>query len=137
MTNDNLLGGETTHAVAEDIDLFDAEVLHEGGNVVGQLLVGEWAIDISRAAVALHFESDYLPRLGQGRHQRPEHVDGPEGPVENDERYAATAMNLVVHPQPVDRRVAGFNRRWICDGRGIGRLCAGPIYRQVGRRESK
>jgi hypothetical protein len=74
------------------------------GGIVGQLLVGERAIDIGGVPVPLHLGNDDLSRLGEKRHQLPQRLGRHEGAVQQEQR-PALPMNLVIHLEAIDRRV--------------------------------
>jgi hypothetical protein len=69
MPDGDLLGGVAAKAVAEDIDLLNAEVFQQRGGVVGQLFVGQRAVDIGGTSVTLEFDGDDLSRFRQCRTQ--------------------------------------------------------------------
>ena len=85
------------HAVADDVGLRDAEVLHQGGDIIGHLLVAEGAVDdVGGVPMALELDGDDLVGLGQGGQDRSPQVDRPKGAMEQDQRLTA-AVDLVVH----------------------------------------
>ena len=53
VTDGDLHGDPAAHGKAEDIRRTHAQVVDEGGSVVGALLVGQRTVDISRVAMAL------------------------------------------------------------------------------------
>jgi hypothetical protein len=116
--------GGAAHAVADNIGVGDAQMLHDRRDVVGQLLVVKGTVDdVGGVAMALELDGDDLAMLGQGGQNGPPQVDGPEGAVEQQQRLPA-AVDLVVHLQPVDRGVAAL-RGGVRHGRRRGRLRLG------------
>ena len=114
------------HAIADDVGLTDAEVLHQRGDVVRHLLVLQGAIDVGGAAVSLQIDGDDLPALGQVRQQRLHGAGRHVGAVEQHDGDTAAAVDLVVHIEPVHRRVAGLRG-------GIGHVISFPCcYRRAG-----
>jgi hypothetical protein len=63
----DLQGNGRSHAVAEEIGLFDAKLLQRSGRVISHLFIREWAINVGGTAVALHLEGDDLPGSGKLR----------------------------------------------------------------------
>jgi hypothetical protein len=85
-------------------------MIEQRRHIVGEVFLADVAFDVRRAPVALHFDGDHLPRLGEfGDPAGPVVGDGHERAVEQHHRIAAS-VDFVVHFQPVDRRVA---RRWL------------------------
>lgn len=87
----------SAHAVAEEVRLRDLEVIKQRDHIVGKILAADVAVDVRRAAVALHFDGDRFPRLGQFADPPvPVVGDGHERAVQQHHRLAA-AVDLVVH----------------------------------------
>src|SRR6266508_1071166 len=98
------------HAVADEVRFGDLEMIEQRRHIVGEVFLADVAFDVRRAPVALHFDGDHLPRLGEfGDPAGPVVGDGHERAVKQHHRIAAS-VDFVVHFQPVDRRVA---RRWL------------------------
>ena len=58
-------GDTASHAVADDVGLLDAEVLHQRSDVIRYLLVLQGAVNFGGAAIALQIDTDDSPTLGQ------------------------------------------------------------------------
>ena len=90
-------GDAGSHAEAEEVGLFDPELLEGGDGVVCHLLHGQRAIDVGGAPVGLHLECDHPPGLGEFRQDATERgADRRESAVEQDQRLSRAAI-LVVH----------------------------------------
>ena len=94
------------HAVADHVGLLEPELPDQARHVVGHLLVGDLAVDVARAPVALHLGHDHLSVLRETLAQRPEGLHDHVGAVEQHERRSR-AVDLVVHLELADRRMAG------------------------------
>src|SRR5262245_37958996 len=100
----------STHAVADKVRSRDLEVNEQCGYVVGEVFVGDISWDVSRAAVTLHFDGNDLPCFGElADPPGPIVGDGHERAVKQHHRFAA-AVDLVVHVDSIDWRVA---RSWL------------------------
>src|SRR5215207_2423823 len=75
--------------------------------------------------MTLDLDGDDLVVFGQGGEDRPPQVDCPEGAMEQHQ-WLTGAVDLVVHLQPVDRRVSSLR------GSGGLRLCEAPRWRDQG-----
>jgi hypothetical protein len=96
-------------AVPDDVRLLDAEVVHQGGDVVGERLEAEEAVDAGGVAVTLQLDGDDSVVLRQaGKHRAPQ-VDRAEGAVDEEQR-GTVAVDLVVHLETVDWGVAALGR---------------------------
>ena len=122
MADRELNGGAATHAEADHVGLLDAEVGEQGGRVVGDALVADRPVGVGGAAVRLRVEGDDLAVRGQVGQQRPEVTGRHVGAVQQQHRGTGVrsldAVDLVVHPEPVDLRVPGLRD----GGRGIGHV---------------
>ena len=111
MAHGDLQRDTASHTVAENVGALAPEVLEQRRDVVRQLLVGQRPIDVGRAPVALELDRNDLPRSRQNRDQLPEvALDRSVGSVQQHQRLAA-AVDLVVHPEAVHRRVSA-RQRW-------------------------
>ena len=101
MADGELQPGGRAHRVAEHVGLLEADRVHEGGHVVGEVRIGDRPVDVGGAAVALELERIDLVGLGELRddlaHRRDVHV----GAVQHDQRIAL-AGDLVIHLHAVD-----------------------------------
>ena len=86
-------------------------MLHQSGDVVGHALVGQRAVEVGSVAVALQFDGDDLPLLGQRGQVGAEHGDTNDSAVQKDRRFAGAA-NLVVEVKAVYGSIAGFDGRF-------------------------
>jgi len=93
------------HAVAHHVGAQELQVPHQRRRVVGHELVGDRRVAVARAPVAAHVDGDHLPGLGEPGEQRTHHVEVHVRAVQQDQRRARP-VDLVVHAQVVDRRVA-------------------------------
>jgi hypothetical protein len=100
-----LQGDAAAHAVAEHVGLVDVQVTDQRRGVVGHLLIGERAIDVGRTPVPLLLGRDHPPRLRQPGQDRADHVDRHVRAMQDDQR-PARPVDLVVHVERADRRVA-------------------------------
>jgi hypothetical protein len=81
-------------------------VIEQGGHVAGQEAQVHIPVDVGGAPVSLQLGSDHLAVGGQlGPDAAERKVDGQQPAVQQYQR-PARAIHLVVHPQPVDRRVS-------------------------------
>src|SRR4051812_20669001 len=62
-------GAETE---TEQVGAVDAEMIDEADGVSGQVLDGQFAVDVHRTSVPLEFRGDHAPTFGEGRQGRPE-----------------------------------------------------------------
>ena len=120
MPDRQLQPGGAAHAVADDVGLRDAEVVHQRRDIIGHLLVAKGAVDdVGGVPMALQLDGDDLVVLGQGGEDRSPQVDRPKGAMEQHQRLPG-AVDLVVHLQPVDRGVAALRARLRHGRRGVG-----------------
>jgi hypothetical protein len=69
------------------------------GDVVGELLIGELAVDVRSVPVALELDRDHLVALGQLRDEVAQQVDGHVRAGQQHQRLPGP-VDLVVHVQP-------------------------------------
>jgi hypothetical protein len=101
----DLQGDAGSHAVTEDVGLFDSEMLECSGGVVGHLLDGQRAIYIGRASMGLQLEGDDLPGLCKFRQNVSERgADCRKSAVEQNQRLSRS-VDLVVHIEAVHLNV--------------------------------
>jgi hypothetical protein len=105
-------------AVAVDVGLFDPQVPQQPGGVVGELLVGERAVDVGGVPMALELDGDHLAVLGQRRDETAQQLDGHVRARQHDQRVPLP-VDLVVHVQPVDRGVADVVGHGPCSSRRV------------------
>ena len=112
------------HAVADDVGLLDPEVLEQRCRVVGHLLVGDQAIDIHRATVALLLGYDDLAIRREPCTSGADAVGRHVGAVQQP--WRAVAVHLVVHLETVDRREPSKDRRTSRRSFSVGRPAVEP-----------
>src|SRR3981189_1626068 len=104
----SLQGNSTAKRIAHNVSWFDAEKLHERFDVVGHCLEGQRPVDIGRMPMALQFDGDDFPLLGQRSQVRTEHGDTHNPAMQQDQRFPGT-VNFVVELEAVYWSVAGFD----------------------------
>src|SRR5690606_13363934 len=93
--------GGSAHGIAEDIGGFEFDGVHEGGDVVGEVGIGDGAVDIGGAAVALKLDGVNAVGFGQHGDDFAHGGDVHIGAMQDDER-GAFARHLVIHVHAVD-----------------------------------
>jgi hypothetical protein len=91
-----------------------SKVTEQRGHVPGQQARVEVALDVGRAAVPLELGRDHPPPRRQLAQHGPERqLDGlqPAGQQHQRPFRPTLPVHLVVHPQPVDRRVSAVHPR--------------------------
>ena len=88
-------GNARSHAIAEDVGIFDIEVLQECGDVVCHLLERHRPLTQCGAPVPFQLDGDHLIRFRQRRHKLGVHTDPAEAAVQQHHRFAA-AVQLIV-----------------------------------------
>src|SRR5215210_2858229 len=121
MTNGSLQRDAATQGKAEDVGVFEPEVLDQASDVVRHLLEAQRAIDIGSVPVSLEFDRDELPGLGQQwQHLSKVGLNGSETAMKQDQRFTGP-VDFVVHLKAVHRGIshlttcifhAGSFRRW-------------------------
>ena len=101
--------GSAAEGVAPQIRPRDPEPIEGGRDVVGERLEAQRSIGVGRVAVALELDGDHPAPARQARAQRRQRARRSEPAVGDDQRHAAPAARLPVHPRRADRDVAGLD----------------------------
>jgi hypothetical protein len=102
-------GDGATHAVPEDVGLRDVQVPQQAHHVGGQVRTGERPVDVTGPSVALEVGGDDLAGRRQAGDQLAElQVDVEQPAMQQQQRDAARAVDLVVHLEAVHRGIAGL-----------------------------
>jgi hypothetical protein len=121
MSDADLEGDARAVAKSKDVRRVDLEVSKEGRDVVGGGLERDRRVAIGGAAVPLLLHRDDSAADGKDREDSAERdLNGGSAAVKQDERNAvSTTVDLVVHADAVDRRVAALEwlvrRPWAGD----------------------
>ena len=112
-----LRGDQAAQAEPEQVRALDVEQVQQPGDVISQAVQAQRPAGVGRVTVTLQFDADRLAGSRQAGQQPPERqVDGGQPAVQQHQRPPG-AVDLVVHPQPVDRRVpARIHRRSSASG---------------------
>ena len=109
MLDGQVEGDGATHAEPKDVGLRDVQVPEQAHHIGGQVGAGERPVDIPGPSVALEVSRDDLARRRQAGEQLAElQVDVEQPAVQQQQRDAARAVDLVVHLQAVHRGIAGL-----------------------------
>lgn len=101
------------HAVTDEVRAWDSKVIEQRRHIVGEVFGDDFAIDVGRAPMALHFDGNHASRFGKlADPPGPVVGDGHERAVEQHDRFAA-AVDFVVHFESVHRGVAS-RWLWLC-----------------------
>jgi len=124
VSDSDLEGNVASVAVAEEVSLRDFEIPEQTYGVLRRLLEGKRTIYISSVTVSLLLEGDDLPGLCKGRQNLSERCfDRRSAAVEKEQGWSLSvhgSVDLVIHLEPVHRRVSAPNRRRM----GAYRRCA-------------
>jgi hypothetical protein len=99
------------HAEPEHVDPRNPQVLQQPHDVRRQVGAGQRTVDVAGASVSLKVCGDDVPRLRQGGQDLTElQVDVEQPPMQHQQRRPTRSVDLVIHLQPVHRRVSRLRR---------------------------
>src|ERR671913_1578258 len=98
MLDGEVEGDGATHAVPEDVGLRDVQVPEQAHHIGRQVGTGERPVDVTGPSVPLEVGGDDLARRREAGDQLAElQVDVEQPTMQQQQRYAARAVDLVVH----------------------------------------
>jgi hypothetical protein len=102
-------GNGATHAEPEDVGLGDVQLPEQAHHIGGQGGTGQRPVDVPGPSVPLEVGRDNLASRRQARDQLAElQVDVEQPAMQQQQREAARAVDLVVHLETVHRGIAGL-----------------------------